>query len=436
MNIPISKNPRVVIVGGGFGGISIAKHLLKEKLQVILFDRHNYHTFQPLLYQVSTSGLEPDSIAYPLRKITRRSKDGYFRLAEVQRIIPEENRIETSIGDLGYDYLVLATGSKTNFFGNKSIEEHAMWMKTIPQALNIRSLILENLEQAVVLEDPAERKPLLNFVVAGAGPTGVELCGAIAEVRNHIVPRDFRDLDPAEIEIHLIEGLDRVLPPMSEKASKEADKFLKELGVEIHLNTMVKEYDGETVITNKEELTFKTATFIWAAGVSGAPVKGLNASAIVDKADRYEVNVFNQVVGYENIFAIGDIALMKNEKYPKGHPMVAQPAIQQGKHLAKNIKRLLRNEELIPFEYHDKGTMATVGRNKAVVDLGKLKFGGFFAWFLWMFIHLYFLVGFRNRIITFFNWIYNYVNFDKASRLIIRPFKSNKVNLEVDQKKV
>lgn len=436
MNIPISKNPRVVIVGGGFGGISIAKHLLKEKLQVILFDRHNYHTFQPLLYQVSTSGLEPDSIAYPLRKITRRSKDGYFRLAEVQRIIPEENRIETSIGDLGYDYLVVATGSKTNFFGNKSIEEHAMWMKTIPQALNIRSLILENLEQAVVLEDPAERKPLLNFVVAGAGPTGVELCGAIAEVRNHIVPRDFRDLDPAEIEIHLIEGLDRVLPPMSEKASKEADKFLKELGVEIHLNTMVKEYDGETVITNKEELTFKTATFIWAAGVSGAPVKGLNASAIVDKADRYEVNVFNQVVGYENIFAIGDIALMKNEKYPKGHPMVAQPAIQQGRHLAKNIKRLLRNEELIPFEYHDKGTMATVGRNKAVVDLGKLKFGGFFAWFLWMFIHLYFLVGFRNRIITFFNWIYNYVNFDKASRLIIRPFKSNKENLEVDQKKV
>lgn len=436
MNIPISKNPRVVIVGGGFGGISIAKHLLKEKLQVILFDRHNYHTFQPLLYQVSTSGLEPDSIAYPLRKITRRSKDGYFRLAEVQRIIPEENRIETSIGDLGYDYLVLATGSKTNFFGNKSIEEHAMWMKTIPQALNIRSLILENLEQAVVLEDPEERKPLLNFVVAGAGPTGVELCGAIAEVRNHIVPRDFRDLDPAEIEIHLIEGLDRVLPPMSEKASKEADKFLKELGVEIHLNTMVKEYDGETVITNKEELTFKTATFIWAAGVSGAPVKGLNASAIVDKADRYEVNVFNQVVGYENIFAIGDIALMKNEKYPKGHPMVAQPAIQQGRHLAKNIKRLLRNEELIPFEYHDKGTMATVGRNKAVVDLGKLKFGGFFAWFLWMFIHLYFLVGFRNRIITFFNWIYNYVNFDKASRLIIRPFKSNKENLEVDQKKV
>lgn len=436
MNIPISEYPRVVIVGGGFAGISLAKHLLKEHLQVILLDRHNYHTFQPLLYQVSTSGLEPDSIAYPLRKITRHSKDGYFRLAEVERIIPEENKIQTSIGELAYDYLVMATGSRTNFFGNKSIEKNAIWMKTIPQALNIRSLILENLEQAVITEDLEKRKTLLNFVVAGAGPTGVELSGAIAEVRNHIVPKDFRDLDPSEIKIHLIEGLDRVLPPMSETASRKAQKFLEDLGVEIHLNTMVQEYDGQLVTTNKENLSFSTSTFIWAAGVSGAPVEGVNASAIVGKADRYEVNVFNQVKGYENIFAIGDIALMQNEAYPKGHPMVAQPAIQQGKHLAKNIKRLLAKEKLVPFDYNDKGTMATVGRNKAVVDLGKLKFGGFFAWFLWMFIHLYFLVGFRNRLITFFNWIYNYVNFDKASRLIIRPFKSNKKNLEVDQKKV
>lgn len=436
MNIPFSDYPRVVIVGGGFAGISLAKHLLKEKLQVILLDRNNYHTFQPLLYQVSTSGLEPDSIAYPLRKITRYSKDGYFRLGEVQKIIPEENKIETSIGELTYDYLVISTGSRTNFFGNKSIEENGMGMKTIPQALNIRSLILENLEQAVITEDPKKRKILLNFVVAGAGPTGVELCGAIAEVRSHVVSKDFRDLDPAEIKIHLVEGLSRVLPPMSEKASREADKFLKELGVEIHLNTMVQEYDGKTVITNKEGLNFDTSTFIWAAGVSGAPVDGLNASALVEKANRYEVNMFNQVKGYENIFAIGDIALMQNEKYPKGHPMVAQPAIQQGKHLAKNIKRLLKKEELVPFKYNDKGTMATVGRNKAVVDLGRFKFGGFFAWFIWMFIHLYFLVGFRNRLVTFFNWVYNYVNFDKASRLIIRPFKSNKKNLEVDQKKV
>ena len=436
MNIPISEYPRVVIIGGGFAGISLAKHLLKEKLQVVLLDRHNYHTFQPLLYQVSTSGLEPDSIAYPLRKITRNSTDGYFRLTEVQRIIPEENKILTSIGELVYDYLVIATGSRTNFFGNKSIEKNAMWMKTIPQALNIRSLILENLEQAVITEDPKKRKTLLNFVIAGAGPTGVELCGAIAEVRNHILPRDFRDLDPAEMEIHLIEGLDRVLPPMSEKASRKAEKFLKQLGVKIHLNTMVEAYDGQIVTTNKEDLSFYTSTFIWAAGVSGAPIEGLNASALVERADRYEVNVFNQVRGYENIFAIGDIAIMQTEDFPKGHPMVAQPAIQQGKHLAKNLKRILNKERMLPFHYNDKGTMATVGRNKAVVDLGKLKFGGFFAWFIWMFIHLYFLVGFRNRLITFFNWVYNYVNFDKAARLIIRPFKSNRENLEVDQKKV
>ena len=436
MNIPISEYPRVVIVGGGFAGISLAKHLVKEKLQVVLMDRHNYHTFQPLLYQVSTSGLEPDSIAYPLRKITRHSTEGYFRLAEVERIIPEENKINTSIGELAYDYLVIATGSRTNFFGNKSIEKNAMWMKTIPQALNIRSLILENLEQAVITEDPEKRKMLLNFVIAGAGPTGVELCGAIAEVRNHIVPKDFRDLDPAEMEIHLVEGLDRVLPPMSDKASAKAEEFLKELGVQIHLNTMVEEYDGLKVTTNQEDLTFYTSTFIWAAGVSGAPVEGLNASSIVERADRYEVNVFNQVRGYENIFAIGDIAVMRSEDYPKGHPMVAQPAIQQGRHLAKNLKRILNKEKMLPFDYNDKGTMATVGRNKAVVDLGKLKFGGFFAWFIWMFIHLYFLVGFRNRLITFFNWVYNYVNFDKAARLIIRPFKSNKENLEVNQKKV
>lgn len=436
MNIPISEKPRVVIIGGGFAGISLAKNLLKEQLQVVLIDRHNYHTFQPLLYQVSTSGLEPDSIAYPLRKITRHSKEGYFRLTEVTSISAEKNTIHTTIGDLVYDYLVIATGSRTNFFGNQSIEENAMWMKTIPQALNIRSLILENLEQAVITSDHEKRKPLLTFVIAGAGPTGVELCGAIAEVRNHIVPKDFRDIDPNEIKIHLVEGLGRVLPPMSEKSSKAAHKFLKELGVEIHLNTMVNEYDGATVVTNKEGLFFKTSTFIWAAGVSGAPVEGLNASALVEKADRYQVNVFNQIEGYENIFAIGDIALMKNEKFPKGHPMVAQPAIQQGRHLAKNLKRLLRKEELVPFEYNDKGTMATVGRNRAVVDMGKLKFGGFFAWFIWMFIHLYFLVGFRNRMVTFFNWVYNYVNFDKAARLIIRPFKSNKRNLEVDQKKV
>ncbi|MFV8226065.1 NAD(P)/FAD-dependent oxidoreductase [Christiangramia aquimixticola] len=435
MNIPRTNLPRVVIIGGGFAGLSLARKLLKEDIQMVLLDRHNYHTFQPLLYQVSTSGLEPDSIAYPLRKITRESKKCFFRLAEVQSISAQENTVHTNIGDLVYDYLVIATGSKTNFFGNDSIEEHGMWMKTVPQALNIRSLILENLEQATITNDPERRKALMNFVLAGAGPTGVELSGAIAELKNHIVPKDYPDLDPNEMNIHLLEGMDRVLPPMSEHASRKAHKMLEDLGVKIHLNTMVQNYDGHMVETNTD-LRIKTETFIWSAGVTGAPVEGLNASAMVEKANRYKVNGFNQVEGYENIFAIGDIALMQTEDFPKGHPMVAQPAIQQGKHLAGNLKRLIRGQKLKAFDYFDKGAMATVGRNKAVVDLHKWKFSGFFAWFVWMFVHLWFLVGFRNRTVTFFNWIYNYVNYDKAARLIIRPFKGHEESMAGERDKV
>lgn len=435
MNIPRTDLPRVVIIGGGFAGMSLTRNLLKKDVQLVILDKHNYHTFQPLLYQVSTSGLEPDSIAYPLRKITRRNKNAIFRLAEVNAIYAEENIISTSIGDLTYDYLVIATGSKTNFFGNKSIEEHGMWMKTVPQALNIRSLILENLEQAVITDDPEKRKALLNFVLVGAGPTGVELSGAISELRNHIVPKDYPDIDPNEMNIHLLEGLDRVLPPMSENASEKAHKFLEELGVHIHLNTMVESYDGQLVTTNTD-LKIKSETFIWSAGVTGAPVKGLNASAMVEKANRYEVNAFNQVNGYENIFAIGDIALMQTKEYPKGHPMVAQPAIQQGKHLAKNLIKLIKGNQLKAFEYRDKGTMATVGRNRAVVDLGKMKFSGFSAWFVWMFVHLWFLIGFRNRLVTFFNWVYNYINYDKAARLIIRPYKGYKRKMKMNKEEI
>ena len=430
MNIPTSNLPTIAIIGGGFAGMNVAKKLIKlQKFQVVLIDKKNYHTFQPLLYQVSTSSLEPDSIAYPLRKVITEKKNAFFRLAEVTSIDAEHTTIFSDKGDLKYDYLVISTGSKTNFFGNDRVEENAIWMKTIPQALNIRSLILENLEQAAITQDFEVRKRLLNFVIAGAGPTGVELSGAIAEVRNNVIPKDYPDLNVSEIKIHLLEGLDRVLPPMSEKASKKAEKFLKDLGVEIHLSTMVQDYDGKVVKTNTDK-EFKTETFIWSAGVTGSPVKGLNASAIAERANRYNVNVFNQVDGYENVFAIGDIALMKSEDYPRGHPMVAQPAIQQGKHLAKNLERLLNKQPLKPFDYNDKGTMATIGRNKAVVDLNKSTFGGFFAWFIWMFVHLWFLVGFRNRIITFFNWTYSYINYDRAARLIIRPFKMHKVKME------
>ncbi|MFD0933126.1 NAD(P)/FAD-dependent oxidoreductase [Psychroflexus salinarum] len=426
MNVPISELPRVVIIGGGFGGVSLARKLEKKPFQVVMLDKRNYHTFQPLLYQVSTSGLEPDSIAYPIRKILKRNNNAYFRMAEVKNIYDKKRVVETNIGEITYDYLVIATGSKTNFFGNKSVEENAIWMKTVPQALNLRSLILENFEEATIAKDPERRKSLLNFVIAGAGPTGVELSGALAELRRNVIPKDYQDIDPEEIHIHLIEGLDKVLPPMSDESSANAQKYLEELGVEIHLNTFVDSYEDNIVKTNNEDLSFNTETFIWSAGVTGAAIDGLKNEALIDKANRYNVNTFNQIEGYENIFAIGDIALMTSEEFPKGHPMVAQPAIQQGKHLAKNLLRTINKQKLLPFEYLDKGTMATVGRNKAVVDLDNVKFGGAFAWFVWMFVHLWFLVGFRNRIVTFFNWTYSYINYDRAARLIVRPFKANK----------
>lgn len=422
MNIPESNLPRVVIIGGGFAGINLAKTLANKNIQVVLIDKHNYHTFQPLLYQVSSSGLEPDSIAYPLRKILKKHKTSYFRLAEVEEILPEKNTIKTSIGELSYDYLVLATGTKTNYFGNKDIESNSMPMKSVPQALNIRSLILQNFEKAAIANSEAEREAFLNFVIVGGGPTGVELAGAIAELKNNILPRDYRDLNPSDMRIHLLEGADRVLPPMSTHASEKAEKFLKDLGVQVHCNTFVKNYNGLEVITNSD-LVMQSETLIWAAGVTGAPVEGLKANALLEKANRYKVNKYNQVEDYENIFAVGDIALMTSEDYPKGHPQVAQPAIQQGKLLGKNLLRLVAKKPMESFKYFDKGSMATIGRNKAVVDLKHYKFGGFFAWFIWMFVHLMSLVGFRNRVIVLFNWTYNYINFDKAARLIIRPFK-------------
>lgn len=429
MNIPNTDLPRVVVIGGGFAGISFIRNLKRQNLQIVLIDRHNYHTFQPLLYQVSTASLEPDSIAYPLRKIFRKQKDFHFRLAEVERIAPEENKLYTSIGSLKYDYLVIATGTKTNYFGNENITAYSMPMKSVPQALNIRSLMLQNIEKADRTDDPEERKKLLNFVIAGGGPTGVELAGALAEFRKGILKNDYPELDEADMQVHLIEGQDRLLPPMSKQASRKAEKFLNEMGVILHLETLISDYDGKTVKTKAGE-SLLAATFIWAAGVTGAPIEGIRADALVERANRYKVDEFNKIIGTENIFALGDIALMETKDYPKGHPQVAQPAIQQGKRLGKNFKRLLKNEKLIPFKYFDKGTMATVGRNKAVADIWNMHFGGFIAWIIWIFVHLWFLIGFRNRVITFFNWTYNYINYDKAARLIIRPFQKTELNPE------
>ena len=422
MNIPQTSFPRIVIIGGGFAGISLAKKLAKQEVQVVLLDKHNYHTFQPLLYQVSTGGLEPDSIAYPIRKIVKNFPNFFFRLANVEGIDTEKKKISSDIGELKFDYLVLATGSETNFFGNTEIERHSMAMKTIPQSLNLRSLILENFEEALLTSDLHERNALMNFVIVGAGPTGVELAGALAEIKKGILPKDYPDLDTRLAQINLIQSGDRILKEMSEVASRKAEDFLEKLGVNVWKNVRVTGYDGKTVTTTSD-LTFEAATLIWAAGVKGTTVKGLDSKDYVVSGNRLLVNEFNQVKGFDSIFAIGDIACMLTEEFPKGLPMMAQPAIQQGEQLGDNLLRMVESKPMKPFKYKDKGSMATIGRNKAVVDLKHWKFQGVFAWFVWMFVHLFFLIGFRNRMVVFVNWVYNYIRFDREARLIIRPFK-------------
>lgn len=422
MNIPRTSFPRVVIIGGGFAGVALAKKLSKQEVQVVLLDKHNYHTFQPLLYQVSTGGLEPDSIAYPIRKILKDFPNFYFRLANVNEIDTKERKVLTDIGDLKFDYLVVASGSHTNYFGNTEIEKYSMAMKTIPQSLNLRSLILENFEEALLTSDLNQRNALMNFVIVGGGPTGVELAGALAEIKKGILPKDYPDLDTRLAQINIVQSSDCILKGMSDQASIKAEDFLEKLGVNIWKNIRVTNYDGKTVTTNTD-LTFESATVVWAAGVKGATIKGLDAEEFVTRGNRLLVNDFNQVKGYKNIFAIGDIASLVSEEFPYGYPMMAQPAIQQGDQLGDNLLKLIEEKPMKPFVYKDKGAMATIGRNKAVVDLKRFKFQGIFAWYVWMFVHLFFLIGFRNRMVVFVNWVYNYVRFDREARLIIRPFK-------------
>lgn len=422
MNIPKSSLPRILILGGGFAGLALARALKGKPFQVVLLDRHNYHTFQPLLYQVATGGLEAGSIAYPLRKVLHDHKDFYFRLGMATELDPKNKTVITDIGDIPYDYLVIATGSKSNFFGNNEIEQNAMSMKTIPQSLNIRSLILENFEQAVLAESEDERRALMNFCLVGGGPTGVELAGALAEMKHAILHKDYPDLDFAHMHINLIQSGNRILNTMSEKSSAAAERYLEQLGVRVCKNIRVTGYDGKTITTNTAT-TFETATVIWTAGVMGNTPDGIDLSAFVDKTERYKVNAFNQVQGHPDIFAVGDVALMTTDAFPQGHPMLAQPAIQQGNLLAANLERLAKGQAMKPFVYKDKGSMATIGRNKAVVDLPRYHFHGVFAWFVWMFVHLISLIGFKNKMVVFANWAYNYVRFDREGRLIIRPYK-------------
>ena len=395
------------------------KNLRGLKAQIVLFDKFNHHTFQPLLYQVATSGLETNSIVAPFRKIFSRQTDFYFRLAEVKAVAAEENSIETSIGSVKYDYLVIATGASTNFYGMSDIEKHASFMKNIVDATKLRNRIIRNLEYALLTEDAEVMNSLMDFVIVGGGPTGVELAGALTELRKNAFRKDYPELDMRQMDIYLVEASSRLLNGMSEKASAKALEFLEEMGVHVLLNTAVKSYDGyEVELSTGKRLISRS--LIWAAGVKGNPIDGLNPESIT-RGNRLLVDEFNRIKGYENIFAIGDVALMEGDaKFPKGHPQMAPPAQQQGRLVATNIRRLIARQPLKPFRYFDKGSMATVGRHKAVVDMpGGVRFQGFFAWYVWMFVHLMAIVGWKNKVFTFFSWMWSYSSYDRSNRLII-----------------
>jgi NADH dehydrogenase len=415
---------KVVIVGGGFGGLKLARKLNnKPGFEVVLVDRFNYHQFQPLFYQVSTAGLDASNISFPLRKVFQKSRNTKIRLAHLQEIFPDQKMIRTDLEDIRYDALVLAMGADTNFFGNASLRTHAFPMKSTVESLQLRNRILQNFERAVVVKDPAELAKLMNIVVVGGGPTGVEVSGALAEMKKYVLPKDYPELDFSQMNIYLLEGGERVLGTMSEKSSEKARKYLERLGVEVRTGTMVNDYDGENVSLNNG-VNIPSSVVIWAAGVTGNVPKGIDPSQVA-KGNRVRVDRHCRVQGFEELYVIGDLAYMETPKYPKGHPQVAPVAMQQAELLAHNFKMMERKsnpERMYEFEYRDKGSMATVGRNLAVVDIPKprLHFGGLFAWLIWMSLHLMLILGVKNRFFVFLNWLYNYFTYDQNLRLIFK----------------
>ncbi len=418
--------PRVVIVGGGFGGLELAKSLADVPVQVVLIDKQNYHGFWPLLYQVATAGLNPDSIVSPFRKILGNQKNFFFRMAEVESINAAEQVVETSIGRLRYDYLVLATGTTSNFFGDEQMARNAITLKSVGDAIELRNTLLSNFEQALQIGDQEQLNSMLDFVIVGGGPTGVEMAGALSELRAHVFPRDYPELDLNQMDIYLVQSGPVLLKGMSAEVSNKSLEYLKEMGVEVLLDSRVKSYDGYTVTLSSGRQLI-TRTLIWAAGVTGAPIPGLAPAALL-RSNRYQVDEMNHVAGYSNIFAIGDIAQMTTPDYPEGHPQVAQPAIQQGRLLGANIKRALAGQPMEAFHYHDKGTMATVGRNRALADIqlfGKqYHLSGYLAWLAWSLVHVLALVSFRNRLVVFLSWAWNYATQDKSMRYIIGNIKA------------
>ena len=415
--IPRNGLTRVVIIGGGFAGIELVRKLNKCNVQIVLIDKHNYHSFIPLLYQVATAGLSPGDISSPLREFLQDNKNFHFRMAKVNQIVPTKKMVKTDLGSLEYDLLVIASGTRTNFFGNDQLKENSHKLREISDAIELRTKLIGNFEEALQIEDSEELEKHMNVVIVGGGPTGVELAGAIGELRKSVLPKDYPELDFRQMKIHLVEGQDKVLAAMSSRSSKRAERYLKKFGVNVHLKKFVESYD-HGIVKLSDQSRIKTNCLIWAAGVKGNIIPGLYEGAV--EKNRILVNKHNLVKGHEYIYAIGDVALQVSEKYPQGYPQLAPVAMQQARMLGDNLQRLLSGKDLKSFTYINKGTMATIGRNKAVVDLPfGIRIGGFAGWFIWMFVHLFSIIGIRRKLLVFSNWIWNYVTYKQGNRLII-----------------
>lgn len=429
INIQRNQKKRVVIVGGGLGGLRLAEDLYGSGMQVVLIDKNNFHQFPPLIYQIASAGIDPSSISFPFRQIFRKRKDFYFRMAEARMVDSEKKILQTSIGKIDYDYLVLAAGATTNFFGNKNIEEWAIPMKTVPEAMGLRNALLSNLERALTCATEEERQELLNVVIVGGGATGVEIAGALAEMRRYVIPYDYPDMDSSLMHIYLIEAGDRLLAGLSQESSQKAYEFLKSMGVDIQFGKMVTDYRDHKVVM-KDGTEIPTRTFLWVSGIRANAMPGIDESHM-GRGFRFKVDEYNRIPGVEDVFVIGDQCLQTSDAaYPNGHPQVAQVAIQQAKNLAKNLKLInqgVDSSELTAFRYKNLGSMATIGRNKAVVEIGKFRSQGFFAWVLWLVVHLRSILGVKNKMMVLLNWLWKYVSYNDSIRMITYATKPREV---------
>ena len=429
INIQRNQKKRVVIVGGGLGGLRLAEDLYGSGMQVVLIDKNNFHQFPPLIYQIASAGIDPSSISFPFRQIFRKRKDFYFRMAEARMVDTEKKILQTSIGKIDYDYLVLAAGATTNFFGNKNIEEWAIPMKTVPEAMGLRNALLSNFERALTCATEEERQELLNVVIVGGGATGVEIAGALSEMRRYVIPYDYPDMDSSLMHIYLIEAGDRLLAGLSQESSQKAYEFLKSMGVDIQFGKMVTDYRDHKVVM-KDGTEIPTRTFLWVSGIRANAMPGIDESHL-GRGFRFKVDEFNRIPGVEDVFAIGDQCLQTSDAaYPNGHPQVAQVAIQQAKNLAKNLKRIDQgadSSQLTAFHYNNLGSMATIGRNKAVVEIGKFRSQGFFAWVLWLVVHLRSILGVKNKVMVLLNWLWKYVSYNDSIRMITYATKPREV---------